>query len=357
MYYGSMNDQGMNYEITPGRLLCVAVERRKLEFVKAIIETGFNIGGYEIIERRQSILEFAIECGDVEILYSLWKASPLGHLGDLLKVTMEKKPDFFWDLMKYEPSPRYWRTTALKVAVQCEKESVLEELVSLGAEPNHDDILQDAIEHHPSMVRPLLNQYWKVYPQGCPGYGYDIVKRALGLYSKSPELLYKTFAWNLINANLSFQNYPQRGALIYWAIVHTRNYDIVKKFAFTSSDINAVTKPGISNDNEQSTALLGAIETGVIEIVQLLIDHGAEVNKPAQFKIPRAPLQKAAEIDSIPIVRLLLQNNANVNAAPANFLGATALQFAAINGNIEMATILIEYGALLSAPPAVRRRC
>ncbi|KAI1093256.1 hypothetical protein F5B19DRAFT_156953 [Rostrohypoxylon terebratum] len=334
----------------PGDLLKIAIERKKPEFVKAFVENGID---ENILYRPHSkewyILKLALECGEDSIFDTLWNIRPrsISPSADLLKAALEKKSsDFFLDLVK---STDYsWKQSAFKIAVESEKESLFDALISLGARADDDGILEDAIEHHPSMVEPLLKRYWKAYPQGRPGYGYRIVKDALINHRQSPKTLDKVFAWNLVNEDLCSQN----DTLVFEAI-KTRNHDIVKKFVSNSSDANAAFHNRIYGVGYlKTTALLKAIETGTTKIVQLLIERGAEVNEPAQFGMRRTPLQQAVEMNSIPIARLLLQNGADVNASPAKFQGATALQFAAINGNIEMATILIEHGALLSTPPA-----
>ena len=101
----------------------------------------------------------------------------------------------------------------------------------------------------------------------------------------------------------------------------------------------------------KKTTFLRAIGTRRTYVVQLLIEYGAEVNRPACLGLKQTPLQAAAEMDDLDMVSLLLNHEADVNAAPAMFKGGTALQLAAINGNLEIARVLIEHGARLDIPP------
>ena len=55
---------------------------------------------------------------------------------------------------------------------------------------------------------------------------------------------------------------------------------------------------------------------------------------------------------SIDIVHLLLEHGADVNAPPHYRYGATALQFAAIGGYTGIALLLLEKGADVNALPA-----
>jgi len=98
------------------------------------------------------------------------------------------------------------------------------------------------------------------------------------------------------------------------------------------------------------------------EIVDILLDHGADPNAPAQGSVIKAygsieepvhtPLQFAVRHNKAELVRKLLQRGVNVNAEPNAKNGATALQFAAINGNFEILNMLLKAGANINAPPA-----
>lgn len=98
------------------------------------------------------------------------------------------------------------------------------------------------------------------------------------------------------------------------------------------------------------TALLGAIETSNLQLVELLISRGADVQKEAKLGLKRTPLQKACEVGSHTIVDLLLRHNADVNATPAARRGATALQLAAKAGSLRIAKTLLDLGAKIDAP-------
>ncbi|KAI0012257.1 hypothetical protein F4779DRAFT_634214 [Xylariaceae sp. FL0662B] len=330
--------------------------RNKPEFVKAIIEAGFDpnlLRGSP--SKKWPILQVALEYGEDSIFDDIWnvRPNPIHPTRELLELALEHGgKGLFLDIVRSSPQEHDpWGKMSLRVAVQYENESVLDELISLGARADDDDILEMAVDYYPSMARPLLDRYQKTYPQGRIGYGRNVVSNALRKYWKSPGFLDMAFAWKLISLNTCFQEYPWQETLLSEAI-RTHDCNLVKKFIDAGSDVNAIMKERYSlNAHVRTTALLIAIEIGKIEIVQLLIGHGAKVNEPARFGIPRTPLQRAAEMNNIPIVRLLLESGANVNAKPAMFAGATALQFAAIEGNCEMAAILIEHRAQQDIPP------
>jgi ankyrin repeat protein len=93
-----------------------------------------------------------------------------------------------------------------------------------------------------------------------------------------------------------------------------------------------------------------AIHRGDPDIVQLLLDHGVDVN--AELDAPSGTLLQAAlsgEVSDsdIVIIKLLLEYGADVNAKKAN--GWTALMSAAAQRNVEATKLLIEHGADVNA--------
>lgn len=80
-----------------------------------------------------------------------------------------------------------------------------------------------------------------------------------------------------------------------------------------------------------------------VEIVRLLISHGADVNAAAENASCVRPLHSAAASQSIEIVRILLENGADPNAVQHG--GWTALQSASKNGNRQIIELLLQHGA------------
>lgn len=102
----------------------------------------------------------------------------------------------------------------------------------------------------------------------------------------------------------------------------------------------------------QTKALLEAVVTSHVGLVELLIEKGANVNQRTVGNIDRTPIQKAAELGYLDILKLLLDRGADVNAPAAPVRGGgTALQLAAIGGNCAVACELLERGADWSMPP------
>ncbi|KAK3323145.1 ankyrin repeat-containing domain protein [Cercophora scortea] len=115
---------------------------------------------------------------------------------------------------------------------------------------------------------------------------------------------------------------------------------------------------GFGDEEEASSALDAAVACENVELAADLIKAGARVNMSLAEKdgkdldnprLPRTPLQRAAEIGHYRLVCLLLDAHADVNAPPAEYGGITALQGAAIGGHLRIATRLLEANADVNA--------
>jgi ankyrin repeat protein len=101
--------------------------------------------------------------------------------------------------------------------------------------------------------------------------------------------------------------------------------------------------------DDANTPLKAAVQTGRLDLVQLLLRAQAHVNDPD----PRhgvSALCIASRTGSMQLVQLLLDAGADVNGLPrSGFLPETALQAAAGSGNIEILQLLLSYGAAVNS--------
>jgi hypothetical protein len=98
---------------------------------------------------------------------------------------------------------------------------------------------------------------------------------------------------------------------------------------------------------DRNTALIHAAFHGHMEIMNLLINKGADVNWKNPKDENRTPLMAAAENGKPEITRLLLEKGADVNASLTS--GSTALQFASMRGHVEVMKLLLGSGADINA--------
>jgi hypothetical protein len=108
----------------------------------------------------------------------------------------------------------------------------------------------------------------------------------------------------------------------------------------------------IQHDSElrYTTPMLAAIDLKNHEIVKSLIAGGIDLRYKPRLGIFRTPLQRAAEIGSFEIVNHLIEKGAEVDTVPTPG-GGTALQLAAMKGYVGIATLLLEHGANPNYPP------
>jgi ankyrin repeat protein len=89
---------------------------------------------------------------------------------------------------------------------------------------------------------------------------------------------------------------------------------------------------------------------GQVAVVQLLLERGAEVNRPSRNPMRVMPLHSAAAAGHLEICRLLLEHGAQVNAAQADEF--TPLHAAAQNDDVALTELLLQHGATLDAHAA-----
>jgi len=106
--------------------------------------------------------------------------------------------------------------------------------------------------------------------------------------------------------------------------------------------------PNLTTRHCRHTALQTACRDGSLELCELLLEYGADVNSPPAKEFGATALQFAAIGGYVGIAHLLLDKGADVNAAPAECEGRTALEGAAEHGRIDMVQLLKNAGADIS---------
>jgi ankyrin repeat protein len=106
---------------------------------------------------------------------------------------------------------------------------------------------------------------------------------------------------------------------------------------------------GAPISQRSSTTLKTPVQVAVENIdrplLDLLIQHGADVNAPATNSVKTTALQYAAIHGYMTLARMLLDAGADVDAVADVTHGRTALEGAAERGRIEMLYLLVKRGA------------
>ncbi|MBO4628533.1 MAG: ankyrin repeat domain-containing protein [Treponema sp.] len=158
---------------------------------------------------------------------------------------------------------------------------------------------------------------YKRYPINIAArYGYlDIVKV---LIEKKADINLK----EVDTGNTPLINAAQKGHL-----------DVVKELLLHNPDIN-------SKNYDDVSALTTAILNGYVDIIQVLLENGANYELTTQGY---TPLMLASAYEKIEAIELLIKNGANVNATTSD--GRTTLILATVDGHTESVKTLLANGA------------
>lgn len=107
-----------------------------------------------------------------------------------------------------------------------------------------------------------------------------------------------------------------------------------------SDSVEIMIEFGKARREDLSLALRAAVRGGHFDIVERLLEAGADANTPSDEADGQTPLQVAAKEGHLDIVKRLLAAGAAVNAPPAIPDGRTALQAAEEEGHKEVVEVL-----------------
>ncbi|KAI1141958.1 hypothetical protein F5Y05DRAFT_211114 [Hypoxylon sp. FL0543] len=244
----------------------------------------------------------------------------------------------------------------LKVAIRKRDNNMIGKILERGADPL--GILDSVMVEYPDTFSTLLTRATRGIQPVMNGSGRPALKAAIEGGLHTIEALDSLLRSGLFDLRKSlFLHGPQDSNSVYSPLglaieenesYHDPNFSVIKRLLKAGCVVNSVAKC----DLVCMTTLLLAIEKRDEDLVQLLINNGADVNAKPHLTVKQTPLQCAAAVGSLSIVRLLLNHGVGINAEPAMRSGGTALQYAARSGSCNVAAELLARGALLYAPPS-----
>lgn len=134
---------------------------------------------------------------------------------------------------------------------------------------------------------------------------------------------------------VKFDGHLIEGASALWVAAGAGHLNIVKLLIEHGADINHHTK-------NVSTPVRAACFDGRLDIIRYLMDHGADINLANGYN--NTCLMITSYKGHADVVEYLLENDALPNEQ-AN-CGATALHYAAECGHVEVCTVLLDYGGV-----------
>ncbi|KAF1932655.1 ankyrin [Didymella exigua CBS 183.55] len=132
--------------------------------------------------------------------------------------------------------------------------------------------------------------------------------------------------------------------------IRNHNYPLIRTLA-QATDIHGLEPVDAGEGVLNWLDPLVATDVGSRAMTELLLKHGASIDRSLDMGLLRAPLQRAAEIDDFDIMRYLIEKGATIDTTPA-YGGGTALQLAAMSGHVGIEALLIEHGADVNHLPA-----
>ena len=353
--------RGDVFDYTKANPLRLALKYQNARLVRTILSSDFED------DIRCDYFKAAVKWGNKSVISDFILAFPTRSIyystPRLLCIHSMKEDNVntFRDLLESVPSiDAISLGHCLEDAVKMGHSEMVSYLLDIGVNPFTNEVLKSTLPNHLEMLQLLFDKgrERRAIPK-CTG--ANVLKSAMRESLGEPralDALLETQAVNLITSEYTYQGYqaltPLGLAIVSLLERPGSSTWMVKRLLQAGSDPNAVARSkSRTNDIEVNyTGLMLAIETGMPNVVQLLIDHGADVSKKAYLTIKRTPLQYAAELGHLDIVRILLKHGADINGEPALRGGGTALQFAAISGNCNIAAELLNQGALLGALPS-----
>lgn len=339
----------------PETALEAATKWGNAQIIKTLVFMGADISSYN----RAAPLSIAIMTGSrslIELLINLG-----ADLNSDSKMSHLLRPLFFHDNLRAQHSADLCASPLAAAALARDAETA-NYLLDHGADPADEEAIINAATHYRSILNIILQKFGKNHPNGRTGFGGTVLQH--GLQTQDEALLDLCLSAGFDVNNMTRHIYYGFVTALGTAIKKYRGgrLDLISKLLGPGGNVDVPTSKThqlSSSANSRGyviditilqTALLDAIETKSLPLVELIISRGADVRKEAKLGLKRTPLQKACEVASHSIVDLLLELNVDVNAAPAVRGGATALQLAAKAGSLRIAKKLLAFGADVKAP-------
>jgi ankyrin repeat protein len=340
------------------------IKRRNQTAIEMILESDIDIDeSWNLGHAKEFALELAGLWGDISVIKDLLDMgfqTDFGiHTTALAEAVRSGAMDVIELLLRYGADPNASASkgnSPLHEAVKKGDERMIRYLLSHGANPADIGAFLEASKQQKETLNILLAAFVSKYPNGKKGFGAEILIEAIKVNDKK---LFKT----LLEARIDIHGLSKsHGCTPLGAAIRKdggHNFDLVADILKAGESVESIVAApfGLGGSTisgssvwPQHTALLEAIETRNEEMVKLILENGANVNRPARRGIKRTPLQRACEIGSYTIVQLLIDHRANVDDQPSLRGGGTALQLASGAGSIKIVLLLLFHKARIDGP-------
>lgn len=359
------------------KALFLALEKHNKDVALALFDCGaYGSLFYASSNRTQSPMEIAGQWGDLEIIdviASMGENLNIGHQTTALAaaVASRNRPlvDRLLDLGADPGAKAKNGSSPLSEAVKNKDYPMIDHLLSKGATPANTSAFLAAMENDQAALMKLSLAVKQRYPSGIKGFGQELTASAIlsndvervrhWLELKiDPAIMVKR---DQIPDPLRSEGYYEgQVSLLGLAIELAKDDDrqVIDLLLKYGTPVNAMAAVYVKYMNTASiasiavfnTPLLLAISTRNRKMVSLLLENGADINRPARLSVFFTPLQEACKIGSYELVEFLLQRGAEINSPAARRFGGTALQMAARSGSLKIVELLLLNKANPHAP-------
>ena len=312
----------VNHRSQGDTALAIAVKRRDFGLIKLLLASGARINSYPVDTEVVNPLEAAAEIGDIDMARYLIDQGADPNNSRALEKSFVKNQELFNLLCetyhaRYPSARGEFGTRVLMHVIENENHDAIKRMLQRGVNP---EAMWEPRSRPPFDGPPFDGPPFDPHPSDCDSYIH------------------------------TFNHLRELTALGY--AIFRQKENIAEYLLQYGCDANGIVLMwvwgGVGSSREP--AIVAAIGTRRISMVELLIKYRAKVNFPTIGPIKRTPLQKAAELGNIETVTLLINNGADVNAPAARRGGGTSLQLAAIGGYIPVVCMLLNHKADVNAP-------
>ncbi|KAK8106760.1 hypothetical protein PG999_010119 [Apiospora kogelbergensis] len=354
--------------------LFLALEKHNKDVALALFDCGVY-GSLLIVSpnRTQSPMEIAGQWGDSEIIdaiASMGAKLNIGHQTTALAAAVASRNgplvDRLLDLGADPGAKAKNGSSPLSEAVKNKDYPMIDHLLSKGATPADTSAFLAAMENDQAALMKLSLAVKQRYPSGIKGFGQELMASAIRSNNVAhvrhwlelkidPAIMVESR--QILDPLRSEGCYISQLSILGLAIELAKDDDIqvIDLLLESGTPVNAMAAQHVKYTNSASiavfnTPLLLAISTRNRKMVSLLLENGADINRPARCGVFSTPLQEACKIGSYELVEFLLQRGAEINSPAAKRYGGTALQMAARSGSLKIVELLLLNKANPHAP-------
>lgn len=333
----------------------------KSEIVHLLLRAGASPVAHQIDQEQYAPLHSAVRREDLSMIRILLERGASPNIGfcdsgarkvtPLQRAAFQGNNDIVQELIMHGAevnAPPYWKGghTSLQAAALRGHESTVKILLSFGADIKSGiarvdgvSAIEASVRGRNDLITRLLLEKEPDAISSDPITKCRIIGKALASWKCDVsllELLLRGGAYAGEAANSASMSFLQR------AIIQGHSFQMVECLVSAGANVNHHWKCKVDS---LVTPLQSAVRRKHDDIVELLLQRGADVNVPANENGGQTALQIAVSQNNHAMVKLLISHKADVNGIPSPVQGRSALQEAASRGFVELTQYLLDCGA------------